>query len=165
MLAAGADEPASHPVEGRYSVESDAGGAVWAFRPGGALFVTGPTDQEAEGTWAAGVGDRAFDASLEVSVTGQQLSVLGEVSQDGIQIAMYVTATEPTHPENADPWPLESRITGARFGFVSDATPPPSPQIDCLRPAWRADGTVDWDRCGLLASAASPTGDASPPPS
>jgi len=143
------DEAADHEVIGRYSVESDAGGAVWAFQPRGLLVVTGPGDISSEGTWEPASGEREFDASVEVTVSGQSLDVLGQVSRDGDRIAVYVIATEPSRPDDADPWPTESRLIGERFGMVADPSPspPPTPE-DCARPEWVEDA-VDWDRCGV----------------
>jgi len=143
------DEAVTHEVTGRYSIESDAGGAVWAFQLGGLLVVTGPGDISSEGTWKPASGEREFDASVEVTVSGQSLDVLGQVSPDGDRIAVYVIATTPTRPDDADPWPTESRLIGERFGMVVDASPPPLPTPeDCARPEWVEDA-VDWDRCSV----------------
>ena len=143
-----AAEPADdESVGGRYSVVSDAGGAIWAFQPGGLLVVTGPGDLVAEGTWTNGPEDREFDAEVDVSITGQALSAIGEVSADGRELAMYVSATDPTKPNDGVPWPAESRLIGQAFGMLTDPTPEPShPPFDCFRPMW-VDGAVDWDRC------------------
>jgi len=151
-----------HDVVGRFSIESEAGGAIWAFQPSGALIVTGPGDQIEQGAWSAsGTSDAMFDASVDYQVTGQELTVLGEVSPDGAQIALFVSATPPNDEDNALPWPTEARLTGQRFGLVAEPTPePPLDPIECLRPSWREDGSVDWDRCGLSGSSA----DASPSP-
>ena len=136
-----------HPVEGRFSVTSDAGGAVWAFQAGGSLIVVGPGEIVSEGSWRAADGEREFDAELDVAITGQQLVVLGEAAPNGSSIAMYVTASEAADPTAWTPWPAESRLVGERFGMAPDETPAPSmsPQ-DCARPLW-FEGAVDWDRC------------------
>ena len=134
-------------VVGRYSVVSDAGGAIWAFQPGGLLFVTGPGDLVAEGTWTSGPEAREFDADVDVTITGQTLNAIGEVSADGRELAMYVISTDPTKPNDGVPWPADSRLIGEVFGMATDPTPEPSePPADCLRPMW-VDGAVDWDRC------------------
>jgi hypothetical protein len=143
------DEASDHEVIGRYSVESDAGGGVWTFQPGGLLVVIGPGDIISEGTWEPALGEREFDASVEVTVSGQTLDVLGQVSPGSDRIAIYVTATEPTRPDDADLWPTESRLVGERFGMVVDPSPSPEPTPeDCARPEWVEDA-VDWDRCSV----------------
>ena len=136
-----------HPVVGRFVITSASGGAVWAFQPSGALVVIGPGEIISEGTWSAAGGEREFDARLEVTVSGQSLVVLGEVSEAGDAVAMYVTASEPTRPEDWTPWPAESRLVGERLGMIAqpDGSPTPPP-LDCARPEWVAD-VVDWDRC------------------
>ncbi len=143
-----------HPVTGRWNIEAQPGGAVWAFQPSGALFVNGPGEIISEGTWSAAEGDGAFDAAVDVPVSGQTLSILGQVSPDGAAVALYVTATEPERPDDWIPWPAESRLQGQPFGMMAEDTPEPTePPLDCLRPEW-VDGAVDWDRCdeGLTAS-------------
>jgi hypothetical protein len=132
---------------GRFAITSAAGGAAWAFQPSGALVVIGPGEIISEGTWSAAGGEREFDARLEVTVSGQSLAVLGEVSEAGDAVAMYVTASEPTRPEDWTPWPAESRLVGERLGMIAqpDGSPTPPP-LDCARPEWVAD-VVDWDRC------------------
>ena len=84
-----------HPVVGRWSVTSDAGGAVWAFQPSGLLVVTGPGEITSEGSWAPASGPEELDATVDAQITGQQLAAMAQVSPDGSQIALYVTATEP----------------------------------------------------------------------
>ena len=116
-----------HDVVGRFSMVSEAGGGVWAFQASGKLIVTGPGDQIAEGTWSAADGSSSkFDAMLDVTVTGQQLKVLGDVSPDRQQAALLVIATPPNDEQNAVPWPAQSRLTGQRFGFVAEPTAEPS---------------------------------------
>lgn len=145
------------PVIGGFSVVSDAGGAVWSFRPGGELMVVGPGDLLAEGTWGPGPEADDFDAELDVAVTGQALSILGAVSPDGRQIALYVAASEATSPMDGIPWPPVSRLVGDRVGLVPDPTPSPTPPpADCLRPAWGAAESVDWDRCSVTAQESLP---------
>lgn len=141
-------EEGSHDVEGRFSVVSEAGGAIWAFQPGGLLVLTGPGEIMSQGTWSPGSLDldRDFDAAIDYDVAGQQLTVLGQVSPDGQAIAVYVQASDPARPDDADPWPAESRLVGERFGMVALASPEPG-LIVCERPDW-VDGEVDWDRCG-----------------
>lgn len=144
-VAQDADE--EHPVVGRWSITSDAGGAVWAFQPSGALVVTGPGEIMSEGSWTAASGPEELDATVDVQVTGQQLQALAQVSADGTGIALYVTATEATRPDDWRPWPAESQLIGQRFGMVVDETPAPTEApIDCLRPLW-VESEVDWDRC------------------
>lgn len=136
-----------HPVVGRWSITSDAGGAVWAFQPSGALVVTGPGEIMSEGTWTPASGADELDATVDVQVTGQQLEALVQVSPDVAEIALYITATDATRPDDWRPWPPESRLVGQRFGMVVEETPQPSEApADCLRPQW-LDGEVDWDRC------------------
>ncbi len=72
-----ADSTDDPSLLGRFSVVSDAGGAVWSFQPGGGLMVVGPGDLLAVGTWAPGPGSGEFDAELDVVVTGQVLSCPG----------------------------------------------------------------------------------------
>jgi hypothetical protein len=135
-----------HPVVGRWSITSDAGGAVWAFQPSGALVVSGPGEIMSEGSWTA-VAEDELDASVDVQVTGQALEVMAEVSSDATAIALYVSATEATRPDDWRPWPAESRLVGERFGMMVEETPEPTPPpVECLRPEW-VDGLVDWDRC------------------
>ena len=69
-----ADAPEDHAVVGRWSITSEAGGGVWAFQPGGVVFVTGPGGISSEGTWSAAAGDGEFDASVDFEGTGQQLA-------------------------------------------------------------------------------------------
>jgi hypothetical protein len=148
VVASGVAQPAEdHPVVGRFSITSEAGGAVWAFQPSGALIVSGPGEIMATGTWAPADADREFDAVVDMTVTGQLLEALGQVSPDGRAIALYVTASEATRPQDWTPWPTESRLTGERFGMVTDPSPSPTPAPpDCARPDWVV-GIVDWDRC------------------
>lgn len=150
MTSGLAAEPADGPVSaGRFSVISDAGGAVWAFQPGGELIVVGPGDLVARGAWRDGpeVGD--LDATLTVEASGQDLTILGALSPDGQQVALYVVASEATSPESWAPWPPQSRLLGDRLDLVTAAEPSPSPPpLDCLRPVWASDALVDWDHCG-----------------
>ena len=136
-----------HPVVGRWSITSDSGGAVWAFQPSGALVVTGPGEIMSEGSWTAASAPDELDAAIDVQVTGQLLQALAQVSPDGTGIALYVTATEATRPDDWRPWPAESRLVGERFGMMAEETPEPTDSpLECLRPLW-VDGEVDWDRC------------------
>ena len=156
-----------HPVVGRYSVISEAGGAVWAFQSSGSLVVSGPGDLVAMGSWSsAGPVERAFDALVEVGVTGQELSIVGEVSPDRGAVAMHVEASVPTAPDLAVPWPPESRLVGERVEMTTEPTPSSSPAIDCRRPSWSEDGSIDWDPCDALAApvqaSALPSPDLSP---
>jgi hypothetical protein len=156
-LSSGPDAAVDAPVMGRFSVVSDAGGAVWSFQPGGELLVVGPGDLLAEGTWAPGPEAGDFDAELDVAVTGQALSILGAVSPDGRQVALYVAASEATSPLDGIPWPPVARLVGDRVGLVPDPTPSPTPPpADCLRPAWEAAASVDWDRCSVTAQESLP---------
>lgn len=140
-------DPAEHPVVGRWVVEAEPGGAVWAFQPSGALIASGPGDVQSEGSWQVAEEDGAFDAVIDVEVSGQVLQVLGQVADDGSEMALYVTATEATAPDDWTPWPAESRLLAAPFGMMTEDTPPPTePPLDCLRPEW-VDGVVDWNRC------------------
>ena len=86
-------------------------------------------------------------------MTGQQLQALAQVSPDGSGIALYVTATEATPPDDWRPWPPESRLVGERFGMMVEETPEPTETpLECLRPLW-VDDEVDWDRCdGVLTT-------------
>lgn len=139
--------PADHPVVGRWLVEAEPGGAIWAFQPSGELMASGPGDIQSQGTWEMVDEEGAFDASLDVAVTGQTLQVLGQVAEDGSAVAMYIIASEASLPDDWTPWPAESRLLGAPFGMMTEETPEPSePPLDCLRPVW-AEGVLDWDRC------------------
>lgn len=144
-----------HAVVGRFVIESEAGGAVWAFQSSGKLIVTGPADLMAEGQWigSPGSGSR-FDASLDVTVTSQQLKVLGEVSPSGREVALYVAASPPDDQQNAAPWPPESRLVGQSLGLVGEPTPAPSfDPMECLRPSWSGGGSVDWEPCASSEAA------------
>jgi hypothetical protein len=146
------DDAADHEVVGRWTLEAEPGGSVWAFQPSGMLIATGPGEILSEGTWTATGTEREFDIALDVVVTGQALEALGQVSPDGTEIALYVTATEATRPDDWRPWPAESRLIGERFGMMPAETPVPSaPPLACLRPDW-VDGEIDWDRCDEVAS-------------
>lgn len=146
--------PAQHPVVGRWLVEAEPGGAVWAFQPSGVLAASGPGDIQSEGIWQAVDDKGAFDAVLEVAITGQTLQVLGQVADDGTGVALYVTATEATAPDDWTPWPAESRLLGTPFGMTTEDTPQPTaPPLDCLRPQW-VDDVVDWDRCDEVVTPA-----------
>ena len=160
------EDGADHPVVGRYSIESEAGGAVWAFRASGKLIVTGPGDLIARGAWVPALGgEHEFDATVDIVVTGQQLAVLGEASPDAQQVAMLIRATEPADTESGVPWLAESRVIGARLGLVAEPAPSPTPGLlDCERPQWLAEGTVDWDRCDSISSPLEPAVPASPAP-
>lgn len=154
VASAATDE--AHPVVGRFSVTSDAGGAVWTFQPTGALVLIGPGEIISEGTWQPGPDEREFDAEVDVAVTGQRLEVLGEVSPDGSSIALHVAASEPERPADWTPWPAESRLLGERSGMVPSPEPSPTlPPPDCQRPQW-IDGAVDWDRCDAVALTEAP---------
>lgn len=160
-LAAEIDD--EHLVVGRFSITSDAGGAVWAFQPGGLLVLTGPGEISSQGTWSAAPGERDFDASVDYDIAGQSLVIQGQVAPDGAAVAIYVRATEASKPGDAEPWPSESRLVGERFGMSTETTPAPSqPPVDCSRPRW-AQGEVDWDRCdGLPATIPQPSPVGSP---
>jgi hypothetical protein len=144
---------ADHPVVGRFSITSEAGGAVWSFQPSGSLVVTGPGELVAEGRWTVGPAEREFDATVDVAISGQALAVLGEVAPDGTQVAIHVQATPPERPDDAVPWPPLSRLVGERLGMVPEGSPSPAPlPAECERPDW-IDGEVDWDRCDLAVEA------------
>ncbi len=164
-LAAGgtaAGSQADHAVVGRFAITSEAGGAIWSFRPGGLLILTGPGDISSEGTWRPAAGERDFDASIDYDITGQTLTVQGQVAPGAGVIAVYVHASDAEKPDDAAPWPVESRLLGERFGMMADPTPMPSATpAECLRPQW-ADGVVEWDRCGAAAGAQSPGAEPSP---
>jgi hypothetical protein len=148
------------PVVGRFSVVSAAGGAVWAFQPGGGLFVVGPGDLTAEGGWTPEGEHGQFDADLYVAITGQELTILGAVAPDGEQVALYVAASEATAPLDGTPWPSVSRLVGERVGMEPTETPNPTPvPDDCLRPTWTAADTVEWERCrdGVVAPSSEPS--------
>ncbi len=152
-----ADSTQDSSLAGRFSVVSAAGGAVWSFQPDGELMVVGPGDLLAGGTWAPAAGPGEFDAELDVAITGQVLSILGAVSPDGGQVALYVAASEATSPLDGISWPPVSRLVGERVGFVADPTASPTPPpADCLRPAWGTTESVDWDRCSLTAQESLP---------
>jgi hypothetical protein len=156
VATAGASTAVDHPVVGRFAIVSEAGGAVWAFQPSGALVVLGPGDIISEGTWSAAGDERDFDASVEVTASGQTLEVLGQVRDDGAAVAVHVIATEPARPDDWTPWPMASRLVGERVGMSSapESSPTPPP-LDCVRPAWDGDA-VDWDRCDATPSIAPP---------
>jgi hypothetical protein len=118
------------------------------------LVLTGPGEISSEGTWQVAEGDGAFDADVDVLVSGQELSVLGQVSSDGTEIALYIIATDAAKPEDWTPWPAESRLLGQPFGMMTEETPEPTESpLDCLRPEW-VGGEVDWDRCDEALTAA-----------
>lgn len=136
-----------HPVVGRWNITSDVGGAVWAFQPSGALLVTGPGEIMSEGSWTAAAAPGELDATIDVEVTGQLLYALAQVAPDGSALALYVTATEATRPDDWHPWPAESRLVGQPFGMMVEETPEPTQTpVECLRPQW-IENEVDWDRC------------------
>ena len=146
---------AEHPVVGRFAITSQAGGAVWTFQPSGALFVTGPGDILAEGSWTPVAAEGEFDAQVEMTITDQELMVLGQVHPDGDSLAIYVVATDPGRPDDWTPWPPESRLIGERSGMIAEPSASPStPPPDCARPAWVAGGG-DWDRCDATPVSAS----------
>ena len=154
------------PVVGRFAIISEAGGSVWAFGPGGDLRVIGPGDLVSQGTWLQGPEHGEFDASLAVEVTGQELAVLGAVSPDGRQVALYVRASEATLPGNWDAWPPESRLLGELLSVVGDEAPSPTPEpMDCLRPTWSSGTVVDWDGCGEDDEPSAAPVEAGPPAS
>ena len=147
VVVTGMAQDEDHAVVGRWTVTSDAGGAVWAFQPSGKLVVTGPGEISAEGSWTPASGPDELDATVDVTITGQNLVVLAQVAPDGSALALYVTATEATRPEDWHAWPPESRLVGQPFGMMVDVTPEPTATpIECLRPQW-VEGEVDWDRC------------------
>jgi hypothetical protein len=134
-------------VIGRWVVEAEPGGAVWAFQPEGGLVITGPGELLSEGTWSPAIEEGAFDATVQVAASGQVLEVLGQASDDGSAVALYVAATEASKPDDWTPWPAESRLVGHPLGMSPSASPEAStPPLDCLRPAWIGE-QVDWDRC------------------
>jgi hypothetical protein len=136
-----------HDVVGRFSITSDAGGAVWAFQPSGLLIVTGPGDIISAGSWTPASGDREFDAVVDYDIAGQTLTIQGQVAPDEHGIAIYVLGTEAQRPGDGEPWPAVSRLIGERVALTPETTALPSPApIDCVRPDW-VDGEVDWDRC------------------
>ena len=146
----GAAGPDDGPLSGgRFSVESEAGGAVWSFLEDGSLVVLGPGDLVAEGSWSQAPLEGTFDAFLQVTVTDQALRILGALSPDGQRLALYVEASEPGAPGEGAPWPAVSRSTGDRVGLVGGASEHATPlPEDCLRPVWLDDGQVDWYPCG-----------------
>lgn len=147
VFITGLAQSEDHPVVGRWTVESDVGGAVWAFQPSGKLVVTGPGEISANGNWTAAGSDGELDASVDARITGQQLTVLAQVAPDGTALALYVTASEATSPEDWQPWPPASRLIGQPFGMMVEQTPEPTATpLECLRPQW-VEGAVDWDRC------------------
>lgn len=151
--AAGAAED-EHPVVGRWVIEAEPGGAVWAFQSSGALIVTGPGDIISQGTWTPAEGPGEFDAAVDVEVSGQRLEVLGQVSDDASGVALYVTSTDATRPDDWTPWPAESRIVGHPLGMMVSETPRPTePPLECFRPQW-VEGTIDWDRCDAVTGSA-----------
>lgn len=146
-IVTGLAQDEDHPVVGRWTVTSDAGGAVWAFQPSGVLVVTGPGEISSEGTWSPAAGPDELDATVDVMVTGQELRVLAQVAPDGMGLALYVTASDATRPDDWHPWPAESRLVGLPFGMMVEETPEPTEApVECLRPLW-VEGEVDWDRC------------------
>ncbi len=141
-------------VIGRWVVEAEPGGAVWAFQPEGSLVITGPGELLSEGSWSAAPDEGAFDATVQVDASGQVLEVLGQVSDDGAAVALYIVATEASKPDDWTPWPAESRVVGHPFGMSPSASPvATTPPVDCLRPRWIGD-QVDWDRCDGSVTAA-----------
>lgn len=153
VVAGGLAAEEEHPLVGRWVIEAEPGGAVWAFRPDGALIITGPGDIISMGTWTPAEGVGEFDARVDVEVSGQALEILGQVATEAEAIALYVVATEATRPEDWTPWPAASRLVGHPLGMMVAETPAPTePPLDCLRPRWMGD-TVDWNRCDEVAGA------------
>jgi hypothetical protein len=165
LIGSSAAAQAEHPVVGRWVLEAEPGGAVWTFQAGGGLVVTGPGDLISEGSWDAAGEPEAFDAGLRVDASGQQLEILGQVSDDGAAIAMYITATDASRPQDWTPWPPESRLIGYPLGMAPSGSPEPTvPPVECRRPLW-VGRAVDWDRCdGSASTAEVPTDTASPSP-
>lgn len=152
VVVSGLAQSQDHPVVGRWTITSEAGGAVWAFQPSGTLIVTGPGEISAAGSWTPAEGQDELDATVEVTVTGQELDVLAQVAPDGSALALYITATAATRPDDWRPWPATSRLIGQPFGMMVEETPPPTAApVECLRPQW-IDGEVDWDRCDEVPS-------------
>jgi hypothetical protein len=150
------DDPSDRPapsIEGRFSVVSAAGGAVWALQPRGQLTLVGPGDLIAEGAWREAAEPGAFDASLVVPVTGQSLTVLGALSPDGQRVALHVRASEPRTPADGVAWPQESRLIGERVGMLGGEPIASTGPDECLRPSWDTSSVVDWDRCSIESSA------------
>lgn len=153
VVAVGGAAEDEHPVVGRWVIEAEPGGAVWAFQSSGALIVTGPGDITSQGTWTPAEGPGEFDAAVDIEVSGQLLEVLGQVSDDASGVALYVTSTYATRPDDWTPWPAESRLIGYPLGMMVSETPRPTePPLECFRPEWLG-GTVDWDRCDAVTDA------------
>lgn len=160
--ARGSDSVEPPLVVGRFAVVSEAGGAVWTFRPGGELVVAGPGDLQSLGNWSRGPFGGEFDASVDSQATGQTLTILGAVSADGRHVALYVRAAGDVLAGAWRPWPSESRLLGERVDLAAEVEPAPSlAPLECLRPAWVADAVVDWDRCA--DGEAPPSPEDSPP--
>ena len=157
-------EPAGvSPVVGRFAVDSAVGGAVWAFQPGGRLIVVGPGDLITRGTWTEGPETGELDARLTIADSGQGLTILGAISPDGQEVALYVAATDAVTPDGWTPWPPVSRLLGERLVPLADAIASPTPMpLDCLRPSWASEAAVDWDRCDGAELSPTPSAEASP---
>ena len=167
--------PASlHRAIGMFSVESDAGGAVWMLREDGTVRLIGPGEALAIGGWSAPDGDdRRFGGSIEVPLSDQTLTFKGEASEDGSAIALLVTATEPGFDAGKFNWPAESRLVGKRVGFrdvepvassipdaspapvtsaMPSATPVPIASADGECAIWDGIEGVGWGPCDMAPS-------------
>jgi hypothetical protein len=155
---------AAAPMEGRYAVVSQAGGAVWDFLPDGRLVIVGPVDLVAEGEWMPVADPGAFDASVDIELTGQALSVMGTFAPDGQRVALHVVASEARRPGDGATWPAESRLVGERIGMAEEEASPTPRADECLRPTWTDAATVDWDPCdeGLGTNLEGPGASAAP---
>jgi hypothetical protein len=167
-----------------FSVESDAGGAVWMFREDGTVRLIGPGEALAIGGWSTPDGDdRRFGGSIEVPLSDQTLTFKGEASEDGSAIALLVTATGSGFDAGKFNWPAESRLVGKRVGFrdvepgasstpdaspapvtsaMPSATPVPIASADGECAIWDGIEGVGWGACDVAPSSV-PAPAASPP--
>jgi hypothetical protein len=148
MASGLAAEPAEGPVSaGRFSVISEAGGAVWAFQPGGELVVVGPGDLVARGAWRDGPEVDDLDATLRVEASGQDLTIRVPSARWATRALRGGQRSDVARGLGALAAPVApgGRPRGAVTTTEPSPTPPP---LDCLRPVWASDVLVDWDRCG-----------------
>jgi hypothetical protein len=113
-MSADADAPTGS-LDGTFSTPGPVGGTVWAFRPGGVLFVSGPGELEHAGRWAVAPGTGLVQATLRWSPSGQTLRILAATPPDATRVALLVRARGvSTVPPNGARWPPLSLLVAER---------------------------------------------------